>query len=104
MQCAASLLPYEAWCTRRAGKNATLPRPAHRSMTMRTPIVATCSRCGDVLQCSTWEEISLCLSCLRLVVLEWAARHSSFTELDARITQVQRESLSQSRAGRSDSP
>src|SRR5262249_37209125 len=90
MQCAASFLPYEVWCMRRAGRNRYLPLGALESMTMRTPIVASCSRCGDVLQCSTWDEISLCLSCLRLVVLEWAAH------------QAARESFSPSHSGSSD--
>ena len=44
---------------------------------MRTPIVTRCSRCDEIQQCSSWDGISLCLSCVRNVVLEWAACHCS---------------------------
>jgi hypothetical protein len=50
--------------------------------TVKTPSVTRCGRCGENGQCQTWEgSINVCLSCLRLIVLEWEHRRREFGEL-----------------------
>lgn len=48
---------------------------------MRTPIVTQCARCQETAQCSTFEDVSLCLRCVRLVIREWKIRHEEFGTL-----------------------
>jgi ribosomal protein S14 len=40
-----------------------------------------CHRCGEMRVCVTFDPMSLCRSCVRLIVLEWIVRYLEFGKL-----------------------